>query len=220
MNLPWVRTENCVGYQCVCFRAWYQVPVSLRRINLPCPFSELNLPVNLSGLHSWKHHLLVIVLPFDHLPFVSCPHLGNVTTTNWSLPIVQFGKTESESDKIEERGEGNTVMHRYLRPRCVVGRLWVFAQNLRREHVAKPEPYCVPGSLMAPQIILMSFVWKLLWRLPTFQQAVVNAGLPPNHFAFCMVLGQLCRQMRPLNANEGKGWHSWGTQLWEAGLCC
>lgn len=219
MNLPWGRTESCVGYQRVCFRAWYQVPFALRRINLPGPFAELNLSVNFSGLHSWKHHLLVIVLPSDHLPFVNCPSRGNVTSS-WSLPIVQFGKTESEEWQSRGRGEGNTVTHRYLRPRCAVGRPRVFAQNLRREHVAKSEPYCVPGSLMAPQIILMPFVWKLLWRLPTFQQAVVNAGPPPNHFAFCMVLGQLCRQMRPLNANEGKGWRSWGTQLWEAGLCC
>lgn len=103
MTLPGVRTESCVGYQRVCFRAWYQVPIALRRINLPGPFAELNLPGNLSGLHSWKHHLLVIVLPSDHLPFVNRPRRGNVTTS-WSLPIVQFGKTESEA--WQSRGEG------------------------------------------------------------------------------------------------------------------
>lgn len=90
----------------MCFRAWYQVPIALHKINLPCPFSEPNLPVNLSGLHSWKHHLLPIVLPSDHLPFVNCPPLGN-STTRWSLPIVQFGKTESKEQQNRREGAGN-----------------------------------------------------------------------------------------------------------------
>lgn len=141
----------------MCFRDWYQVPIALHKINLPWPLSELNLPMNFPGLYPQNHHLLVIVLPSDRLPFVYCPPLGN-STISWSLPIVHFGKTESEEQQNRRRGMRETTHCVRIQGQDVMWEGLESAQNLGQEHVAKPEPYCVPGSLMAPQIILMPFV--------------------------------------------------------------
>lgn len=103
-----MEEQKAVWDSSVCaLGASYQVPIALHKINLSWPLSELNLPVNLSGLYPQKHHLLVIVLPSDHLPSVNRPPLGlGNPATSWSLPIVQFGKTESEEQQNRREGGG------------------------------------------------------------------------------------------------------------------
>jgi hypothetical protein len=79
------------------------MPIALYQRSLTRPLSELNLLVNLSGIHSQQRHLFMIVLPSDHLPFVNSSPMG-IPTASWSPPIVQPGKTESEER--QDRSEG------------------------------------------------------------------------------------------------------------------
>lgn len=68
--LPHVSAEDYLGKGRVCFE---QGPITFQQISLAQPLSELNLLVNLSGIHFQQHHLFMIVLPSDHLPSINSP---------------------------------------------------------------------------------------------------------------------------------------------------
>lgn len=174
--------------------------------------SEFNLLVNYSGIHSQQSHLFTIVLPSDHLPSINTCPLG--TPTDRVNPLSNLDKLSLRRDWEGESGGGGRPFNTLaFRAKMCLGRPnQAFTQNLGREHVALPEPYCAPGSLMSPQIILMPFVWKLFVEASHFPTSHAKCCSSPKPLGLLHSPSANCAgRWGALNANEGNGWHSWGT---------
>ena len=118
--------------------------------------------MNLSGIHSQQHHLFMIVLPSAIYP-LSSPLPWALPPPVRAHPLFDLDKLSLRRDLSAQSGRRRWTFQRTgaqgqnvsgERPPCL-------HTELGGERVAEPEPYCAPGRLMAPQIILMPFVWKL-----------------------------------------------------------
>lgn len=128
-------------------------------------------------------------------------------------PLSNWDKLSLKRVQKGEREEGSPSNVLACRAKMCLGRSHpAFAQNPGKEHVAESEPYCAPGSLMDPQIILMPFVWKLFVESSHFPTNRAECWASPK--PFCLLLSPVANcegRLWALNANEGNGWHSWGT---------
>ena len=203
---PHGTVKDCVGEQ-----DWYKVPIALHQISL-CQ-SSICLWICLesipsSTICSWLSYHLTIYPLSSSLPWALPPPVR-------AHPLFDLDRLSLRSDGAAQSGRGGDLPTRWCSgPGCAWERPSRLHTELGGERVAEPEPYCAPGGLMAPQIILMPFVWKLFVEASHVPVSHAKCWASPK--LLCLLhspLANCAGRWGALNANEGNGWHARGTGL-------